>query len=592
MRKGLPIVAYLVFGVSALVFLSVAGVLLVTLSIATRNTFELLEDKSRLLVTSLGQQVDQFLQPVRAQVELLGHLIATRRLDPSRPEDLFESLRASLAASPQARSTVFLDPSGWMLAAIRSGGEIEPSVDDWRLHPDIDAAMEEARARGGSEPFWGAPAFVSGPDVTVLNLRRPVIEDGRFRGLIATTITIEDLSNFITGLETEMGQNAFILYDRDFVLAHSALALHFPELSLEHPLPRVTQIGDPVLFNIWREGWQNRRLDFDVNGHADELGDTEYIFLYQGLDGVGAQPWLVGSYFRSDAVTGQLDRLLMALGLGLLALVLAMVIALLLGRRVSRPVTQLAAAADSIRTLDLDDLEPLRRSRLREIDDAAIAFNAMVRTLRVFTAYVPKQVVQGLIRDGITTSLASSGREVTVLFTDIVGFTARTEALSAEQTAKFLNHHFELLTECIEAEAGTVDKYVGDGVMALWNALTDQPDHPERAARAARRMAEAIRADEGGHLPVRLRIGLHTGPAVVGNIGTRTRMNFTAVGSTVNTAQRLQAFGAELAPDADVVVVLSATSTARLPGGLAVESLGCHRLRGQSQSAEVFRLVA
>jgi adenylate cyclase len=592
MRKGLPIVAYLVFGVSALVFLSVAGVLLVTLSIATRNTFELLEDKSRLLVTSLGQQVDQFLQPMRAQVELLGHLIATGRLDPSRPEDLFEAMRASLAASPQVRSTVFLDPSGWMLAAIRSGGEIEPSVDDWRLHPDIDAAMVEAQARGGSEPFWGAPAFVSGPDVTVLNLRRPVIEEGRFRGLIATTITIEDLSNFITSLETEMGQNAFILYDREFVLAHSALALRFPELSLDHPLPRVTQIGDPVLFNIWRQGWQNRRLNFDVNGHADELGDTEYIFLYRGLDGVGEQPWLVGSYFRSDIVTEQIDRLLMALGLGLLALVLAVVIALLLGRRVSRPVTQLAVAADSIRTLDLDDLEPLRRSRLREIDAAAIAFNAMVRTLRVFTAYVPKQVVQGLIRHGIATSLASSSREVTVLFTDIVGFTARTEALSAEQTAEFLNHHFELLAECIEAEAGTVDKYVGDGVMALWNALDDQPDHPERAARAARRMAEAIRADEGSHLPVRLRIGLHTGPAVVGNVGTRTRMNFTAVGSTVNTAQRLQALGAELAPDADVVVVLSAASAAHLPNGLAVESLGCHRLRGQSQPAEVFRLVA
>jgi adenylate cyclase len=438
-RKGWPIVAYLVFGVSGLVFLSVAGVLLLTLSIATRNTLELLEDKSRLLVTSLGHQVGQFLQPVRAQVELLGNLIEKGRLDPARPERLFEALRVSLAASPQARSTVFLDPSGWTLAAIRSDGGIDPEVDDWRLHEDLRTVVEEAQAKADSLPFWGPPVFVS-PDVTVINLRRPIIQEGRFRGLIATTITIEDLSLFITSLETEIGQNAFVLYDRDFVLAHSALGLKFPDLSRDRPLPRVTQIGDPVLFNIWRDGWRERRLEFDVNGHWEDLGDTQYIFLYRRLEGVGEQPWLVGSYFGSDAVTGQLDRLFLALGFGLLALGLAMIVALLLGRRVSRPVTQLAIAADSIRTLDIDDLAPLRRSRLREIDAAAIAFNAMVQTLRVFTAYVPKQVVQSLMRDGSAASRASSNREVSVLFTDIVGFTARTEALSAEQTADFLNH--------------------------------------------------------------------------------------------------------------------------------------------------------
>jgi adenylate cyclase len=268
----------------------VAGGLLVTLSIATRNTFELLEDKSRLLMTSLNQQVGQFLQPVRAQVELLGNLIEKGELDPSQPERLFEALRASLAASPQARSTVFLDPSGWTLAAIRSDGGIDPEVDDWRLHEDLRIVVEEAEGKGDSRPFWGSPVFVSGPDVTVINLRRPVIQEGRFRGLIATTITIGDLSSFITGLETEIGQNAFILYDRNFVLAHSALGLKFPDLSRDRPLPRVTQIGDPVLFNIWRDGWQERRLEFDVNGHWEDLGDTQYIFLYQRLEGGGEEP--------------------------------------------------------------------------------------------------------------------------------------------------------------------------------------------------------------------------------------------------------------------------------------------------------------
>jgi adenylate cyclase len=280
-RKGWPIVAYLVFGVSGLVFLSVAGVLLVTLSIATRNTFELLEDKSRLLMTSLSQQIGQFLQSLQAQVNLLGDLIENGEINPRQPERLFEALRASLAASPQMRSTVFLDPSGWMLAAIRSNGRIEPSIDDWRLHPDVALAMKEAKATDGPLPFWGPPVFVPGPDVTMLNLRRPITRQGRFVGLIATTLTIGDLSRFMTSLETETGQNAFILYDRDLVLAHSALALQFPGLSRKHPLPLVTQIGDPVLFNIWRDGWQERKLEFDVNGHSDELGGTEYIYLYQ-----------------------------------------------------------------------------------------------------------------------------------------------------------------------------------------------------------------------------------------------------------------------------------------------------------------------
>ena len=101
-RKGLPIVAYLVFGVSALVILSVGAVLLVTLSIATRNTVELLEDKSRLLLTSVVQQVRLFLEPAQAQVEALAQLIESGRLDPADPERLFTTLQASLSASPQA----------------------------------------------------------------------------------------------------------------------------------------------------------------------------------------------------------------------------------------------------------------------------------------------------------------------------------------------------------------------------------------------------------------------------------------------------------------------------------------------------------
>ena len=591
-RKGLPIVAYLVFGVSALVIASIGSVLLVTLAIATRNTLELLEDRSRLLISSGAQQLRLFLEPAQSQVDALAQLIESGRLDPTDPARLFDALEAGLAASPHVRSLVFLDPSGWLMAAIRSSRTPVPEVADWRHDVAGRAAVGEAFDRAEREAYWGPPVYLKDPGVTVVNLRRPVVVRGRVRGVLASTVTVLELSEFVTGLETELGQNAFVLYEHDRVLAHSTLAQDFPGLGVERPLPRVDEIGDPVLFAIWSEGWQDRRLEVDVPGHRQRLGDTQYVYLYRALAPPLDPRWLIGSYFSEEAVDAPLDRLTLAAGLGFLALLAAVIVALLLGRRVSRPIGQLAVTASAIRTLDLDDIAPLRRSRLKEIDQAAIAFNAMVRVLRVFAAYVPRQIVQSLISRGVAASLVSENREVTVLFTDIVGFTARTETLGAEQTAAFLNHHFGLLTGCIEAEDGMVDKFIGDAMMAAWNAIDDQDDHALRAVRAATSIVAAVRRDNAGRaVPVRMRIGLHSGRVVVGNIGSSSRMNYTVVGDTVNAAQRLETLAKELLPEQDIAVVLSETTVAALPPDLPVRALGRHRLRGRDEPLDLFALV-
>jgi len=148
-----------------------------------------------------------------------------------------------------------------------------------------------------------------------------------------------------------------------------------------------------------------------------------------------------------------------------------------------------------------------------------------------------------------------------------------------------------VLTACIEAERGMVDKFIGDAVMALWNAIEDQPDHAARAARAARAIAAAIHEDNRGRTaPVRVRIGLHSGPVVVGNIGTAARMNYTVVGDTVNVAERLEGAAKELLPDAEVAVLLSAATAGALPPELAVVPLGRHRLRGRDAPLEIFAL--
>ncbi|MDH3661023.1 MAG: adenylate/guanylate cyclase domain-containing protein, partial [Alphaproteobacteria bacterium] len=204
---------------------------------------------------------------------------------------------------------------------------------------------------------------------------------------------------------------------------------------------------------------------------------------------------------------------------------------------------------------------------------------------------VPKTLVQRLMARGQAEMMPSELRDVTVLMTDIVGFTARAEKMGAQETAAFLNHHLALVTGCIEAEGGVVDKYMGDAVMALWGALEPEPDQALHAVNAAIRIAEAVAADNSEEEePVRVRIGIHRGPVVAGNIGATTRMNYTVVGDTVNLAQRLEALGKTLLPDADVAILMSAETRQALDGSIETSSLGLHELRGREAVIEVFRV--
>ncbi len=588
-RWRLSIAAFQGVLLGGLVFVTLTGLLVATLYTAFRNTTELLEDKSRLLLGSLTTATSLYLDAAQAQVDYIGGLMEQGKLDPDDRRRLFDILVAGLAATQQVHAVLFLDARGWRIMVSRTqGGTIRRELESWKPDPQIAEAMAAAAARQDDQAFWGPPVYDEDAG-SVLNLRRPVRRTS-FLGMVVAAVRVADLSAFVASRESETGQNAFILYHRDFVLAHRALTGSFKGLGPDHPLPTIDEVGDPILSNIWNEGWQSRALEIGA-GHHTTVGGHDYIFLYAPLPNYADTPWLVGSYFREDDIASQVIRVIQTAVIGVLGIAAAMVAAFFLGRLIRTPITQLAKAATRVQALALDRVPVLPRSRLRELDDAMLAFNAMVGGLKAFAHYVPRDLIRHLLARGDPAAITSETREVTVMFTDIVGFTSRTERLSAEATATFLNHHFALISRCIEAESGMIDKYIGDAAMALWNAAEDQPDHAARAVRAAQAIGAALAADNAGvNQPVRLRIGVHSGPVVVGNIGSATRMNYTVVGDTVNTANRLESLGGELLPDAAFVVLLSAATVAALPAGLPVTSLGRHGLRGRDASTEVFAL--
>ncbi len=185
-----------------------------------------------------------------------------------------------------------------------------------------------------------------------------------------------------------------------------------------------------------------------------------------------------------------------------------------------------------------------------------------------------------------------------MLFTDIVDFTSLAERLSASDAATFLNDHFRLLAACVEAEGGTIDKYIGNSLMAFWGAPELQMDHSVRACRAARAIAAAIVGDNRrrrklGLPSVRIRIGIHAGPAMVGNIGAPGRINYTLVGDVVNTAQRIEDVAKDFMTDDDEAVVLISDVVQRSVGPeFSAQPIGQHILRGRHAATNVFRLEA
>lgn len=211
---------------------------------------------------------------------------------------------------------------------------------------------------------------------------------------------------------------------------------------------------------------------------------------------------------------------------------------------------------------------------------------------QAFARYLSPEVVAALAREPGRLALGGEIRPVTVLFADIRGFTSRAERLDAREVVTFLNTVHTPLTEEVMRHGGTIDKFLGDGLMAFWNAPLDVPDHVAKALQAALAMQAAIgrlapALAQEGLPPLAVGIGIHTGPACVGNLGSLHRFDYSAVGDTVNAAARIEqtskVYGEPILVSGEVVAAAPAF------GFLLVDEV---RLRGRGEATRLYALVS
>ena len=557
---------------------------------------------SQMLAQSVVRSIDglelaleNHLDAAESQADFIIENLRSGNVSFDRPDQLADFASGTLAAAPQITGLLVANDEGLVIRSRRDAfGGVEREWLDTEIDSRFDVFKEDMRNRKSA--FWAEPIYQESLQAAIISYRVPIWIGDEFSGYVGVAISTRALSDLVIELSNPPDLQVFLLYGEDQVLAHSYLALRNSLESVEKPLLSIHDIHDPIIDQL--ESINSNADDLDLEG-ADlgqiDFEGTRYGVVTKPTTAYGETPIIIGAYFDGSGIASLMISILRTILIGAIILLIGLGVVLWLSRVITRPIRQTAEVAAAIAALDFDGVDPLPENRIREIDDLATAFNGMLVGLKSFGRYVPRNLVRQLMREH-REGAGIEERELTVMFTDIAGFTTACEGMSPPDVADFINHHLTLVSNCIEQEGGTIDKYIGDAVMAFWGA-PDSVDHQTlRAVRAAGALQSALAADNQerarAKLPVvRIRIGIHTGPLIVGDIGSPDRINYTVIGDVVNTTQRLEALGKDVDPGAESIVLVSRSVRDSVGGEMKFDEIGQMKVKGRQGEIEVFRLA-
>jgi len=588
----------LVLSIGLLVLLSVGSILAVNW-ITGRSIVQ--EFATRLIARVLATQEMALRRHLDAAVDratFIARAIGDGRYQFSDPA-LGDFVSGTIAAAPQIGGFILADPSGKGPRVGRGASNTEFRLDHLDIIGDRQLAEIADEIRVRKDPYWGPPVYRETTQTTSLNYRVPIRNGDVYAGFLTVAISTRALSILSKELSNPPRSMAFMLYGQDRVLAHPRMAHGSRQQSEDAPLDMLRTFGDQVIANF------SSLPPLDEAGISPPAGalarqhtvDGEPYFIFaREISSYGDLPITIGTYFQARAVDAPVQLFYWASIIALALLGVSLVAAALMAGAITGPIRRAARGAAAIGSLDFDKVAPLARSRFREINDLAQSFNAMLDGLRAFGRYVPRTLVTRLVKEG-RIGAGSEERELAIMFTDIVGFTAACEKMSAGEVAEFINQHLALVSACVEREGGTIDKFIGDAVMAFWGAPARAENPAASACRAATAIQGAIAADNeqritNGLEPVRIRIGVHMGRVVVGDIGAPNRINYTIVGDAVNATQRLESLGKVIDPDAESITLISREISEALPDGFQLISCGTHLVKGKHDGLDVYQLVS
>ncbi|MEO9901779.1 adenylate/guanylate cyclase domain-containing protein [Nisaea sp.] len=453
----------------------------------------------------------------------------------------------------------------WYETALASGGMSLSDV-------DVFAVLDLIGFTIGA-PFYGA--------------------DGNVRGVAAADITLDGMSDYLAESTISPATISFILDHQGGVIANSRQEKTYGNRSGRAELMHITSLND----DLPAIAFSSRPRD--AKAQADSKG--MYAFKHQGRDYVASLTTFPPSFGKGwqlfvvtplSDFTGTLEERNKQLFIfGLIAILVQIVIIYFLSGVISAPLERLAIKVTKIKDLDVESPLSLQ-TPIREVALLGRAIDTLDTTVKSFASFVPVDLVRQLIDTDQKLALGGYNKFLTVFFSDIEGFSTLSESTPSKQLLHRVSTYLETVTRATKRESGTIDKFIGDGVMAFWGAPSRLDDHAMHACFAALRIQHEmarLNADwtAEGMLPLNIRIGLHSDAVLVGNIGSSDRMNYTVMGDGVNIAARLEGIN----KDYGTRICISHTVFKEAGDRLCVRPIDEVAVKGRRGKVPIYELV-
>ncbi|MEW5722424.1 MAG: adenylate/guanylate cyclase domain-containing protein [Thermodesulfobacteriota bacterium] len=483
---------------------------------------------------------------------------------------------------------------------------------DYPYDPRLRGWYKLAREKG--QVKWTSPymfsssglLYASGkPGITVT---APVYRHNVFVGAVGVDIILEEISSFLSKLKIGRRGRAFIIDPQGQTVGlpdYSQLAIRLDGVRLK--FNNIENVSHQAMAESYRvlhrilgsctydpvDLAKLRRLEENQENlfHFKSGGEWHFGFYMPFPQDFGLD-LLVGIVVPEDDFLGEVRRnIYIGSAISLAFLLLVIWVSMGATKRVTLPINRIAEEAERIKNFELDGSFEVD-TPFTEIDNLTASVRNMQAGLKSFRKYVPADLVRFLIQSGQEAALGGRGHQVTVFFSDIANFTNIAESMKEHDLVLHLGEFLGEMSRIILSRKGTVDKYIGDAIMAFWNAPRNVPDHAVQACLAAlecqKKYGELSLKWKARGLPdLRSRIGINTGRVVVGNMGTVERLNYTVLGDDVNVASRLEGLGKQY----NVWIIIGPNTQAAVRDVVETRHLDRVAVKGKTTGLNIYELV-